>query len=124
MPECGKVHLSRYLLLSTGRNSTKLATSLFLRVRVCESNIFFFLCSILPFVHRPFICPSRYLLLNNWAEFNQTCYITFPHGKGKRELNYIIVHPSFRVSIVRASVRHPYSHWADQPNLLHDFPSW
>ena len=31
-----------------------------------------------PSVRRPSICPSRYLLLNQWAEFNQTCYITPP----------------------------------------------
>ena len=37
----------------------------------------FFLAS----VRRLSICPSGYLL-NHWAEFNQTCYMTFPHGKG------------------------------------------
>ena len=31
------------------------------------------------------ICPSCYLLLNHWAEFNQTCYMTSPHGKGVGE---------------------------------------
>ena len=47
-------------------------------VRVCESNIIF------PFV-RLSICPSLYLLLIHWAEFNQTCYMTSPHGKGVGE---------------------------------------
>ena len=28
------------------------------------------------------VCLSHYLLLNHWAEFYQTCYITSPHGKG------------------------------------------
>ena len=36
------------------------------------------------------ICSSRYLLLNHWAEFNKTCYMTSPHGKGVGEQ----VHPS------------------------------
>ena len=31
----------------------------------------------------PSNCPSCYLLLNHWAEFNQTCYI--PCGKGVQE---------------------------------------
>ena len=35
-------------------------------------------------VWRLSICPSRYLL-NQWAEFNQTCYLTSPHGKGVGE---------------------------------------
>ena len=30
------------------------------------------------------ICPLRYLL-NPWAEFNQTCYTTVPHGNGVGE---------------------------------------
>ena len=29
--------------------------------------------------------PSHYLLLNQWAEYNQTCYMTTPHGKDVRE---------------------------------------
>ena len=37
-----------------------------------------------PSVH-PSILPSCYLLLNHWAEFNQTCYMISPHGKGVRE---------------------------------------
>ena len=32
--------------------------------------------------------------LYHWAEFNQTCYITSPHGKGVREQHYFSVHPS------------------------------
>ena len=31
------------------------------------------------------ICSSRYLLLNHWAEFNQTCYMTSLHDKDVRE---------------------------------------
>ena len=70
-------------------------------VRVCESNIF-------PCVRRPSICPSRYLLLSHRAEFNQTCYITSPHGKGVREQhNFLCVRSSVRASVVRPSVCHP-----------------
>ena len=54
-------------------------------VRVRESNIFFFLC-----ICRPSLCPSRYLLLNLWVEFNQTCYITSPHGKGVQEQHHFL----------------------------------
>ena len=54
-------------------------------VRVYKSSIIF-LCvhpSVRPSsVVRPFVC---HILLNHWAEFNQTCYITSPHGKGVRE---------------------------------------
>ena len=50
-------------------------------VRVCESNIIFFR----PSARRPSICPSRCLLLNHWAEFDQTCYMISHHGKGVRE---------------------------------------
>ena len=49
-------------------------------VRLCESNIIFCLS-----VCHPSICPSCYLLLNHWAEFNQTCYMTSPYGKGVGE---------------------------------------
>ena len=42
---------------------------------------------------RPFFCPSRYLLLNHLAEFNQTCYITYPRGKDVREQHYFSVRP-------------------------------
>ena len=48
-------------------------------VRLCESNIIF------PCIHYPSICPSNYLVLNHWAEFNQTCYMTSPHGKSVQE---------------------------------------
>ena len=37
------------------------------------------------------ICLSRYLFLILWAEFNQTCYMTSPHGKGVREQHYFSV---------------------------------
>ena len=57
-------------------------------VRVCGSHIIF------PCLRRPSICPSRYLLLNNWEEFNQTSYITSPHGKDVREQHYFSVRPS------------------------------
>ena len=63
------------------------AASLPLMVRVCEATFF-------PCVRRPSICLSRYLLLNHLAEFNQTCYITSPHGKGVREQHYFSMHLS------------------------------
>ena len=68
--------------ITTKQNLTKLATSLPLIIRVCESNITY------PCVHGPSICPSCYLLLNHLAEFNQTCYITGPHAWGMREQDY------------------------------------
>ena len=46
----------------------------------CSSGNISFLY-VRPSGRRPSICPSCYLLLKNWAEFNQTCYFTFPHGK-------------------------------------------
>ena len=51
-------------------------------------------------------CPSRFLLLNHWAELSQTCYITSLHGKGVREQHYFSVHSSVRASVVRPCVRH------------------
>ena len=45
-------------------------------------------------VHCPSICLSSYLLLNHWAELNQTCYITSPHGKGVQEEHYFSVYRS------------------------------
>ena len=39
-------------------------------------------------IHLLSICLSYYLFLNHWVEFNQTCYITCPHGKGVREQHF------------------------------------
>ena len=39
---------------------------------------------------RPSVHLSRYLLLNHWAEFYQTCYITSSHGKGVQEQHYFL----------------------------------
>ena len=33
--------------------------------------------------------PSRYILLNLWPEFNQTCYMTSPRGKGVRKQHFL-----------------------------------
>ena len=66
-------------------------------IRVCKSNIIF-LC-IHPCFHCSSICPSRYLLLNHWVEFNQTCYITSPHGQGMREQHYFFMCPSILMSV-------------------------
>ena len=59
------------------------------------------------------ICPcvrlSHYLLLNHWAEFYQTCYITFPYGRGVQEQ-----HSCVRLSSVHLSVTlSPLNHWAE-----------
>ena len=76
-------------------------------VRVCESNVNF------SCVHCPSICSSRYLLLNQLAEFNQTCYITFPHSKDVREQHYYSVRPSvWRLSIC-PSCYFLLNHWAE-----------
>ena len=37
--------------------------------------------------------PSRYILLNLWPEFNQTCYMTSPRGKGVREQHHFLPCP-------------------------------
>ena len=47
--------------------------------------------NIFPCVHRPSICPSRYLLLNHWAKFNQTSTSLSPHGRGVRDQHYFSV---------------------------------
>ena len=48
------------------------------------------------------ISPSRYLLLNHWAESNQTCYMTSPHGKSVREQYYFsICHAISNISTKR-----------------------
>ena len=77
-------------------------------VRVCESNIIF-LC-----VHAsiccPSICLSHYLLLNHWAEFSQTCYITSPHGKGVREQHFF---PCVHRPFICLSHYLLLNHWAD-----------
>ena len=113
------VHLS--IMLSPhkplgGIQPNVLATSLPLMIKVCESNIFF-LC-----VHCPSICPSPYLLLTHWAEFNQTCFITSPHGKGVQEQHYFSMLPSSIHLSVTLSPLKPLE--GIQPNLLHHFPSW
>ena len=88
---------------------------------------YFFRASIRPCVHRPSICPSRYLPLNHWAEFNRTCFITSPHGKGVREQHYFSLLPSFRASVVvhmSITLPPPKPLGGIQPNLLHHFPLW
>ena len=46
-----------------------------------------------PTVHLS-VRPSCCLLLNHLVEFNQTCYMTSPHGMGGRLPHYFPVHPS------------------------------
>ena len=83
---CLSVHHASW---TTGCNSTKLATSLPLMIKVCESNIIFqcFCC--------PSICQSRYLILNHWVEFNQTCYITFPHDLSESNILFPSASPAY-----------------------------
>ena len=71
-------------------------------VRVCESHTIF-LC-----VRRPCICPTRYLLLNHYTKFNQTCYITSLNVKDVREKHYFSVRPLS----VHLSVMPSPNHWA------------
>ena len=82
--------------------------------------------SVFSVCHCPSICPSHYLLINHRAEFNQTCYITFPHGWGVREQHYFSVCPSVRPSFIHLSVMlSPHKPLGGiQPNLLHHSPSW
>ena len=56
----------------------------------CARAAFFFCVSVHRCVRRPSICLSCYLLLNYWAEFNQTCYITSPHSKGVQEQHFFL----------------------------------
>ena len=49
-------------------------------------------------VVRPYV--RHALLQKHWAEFNQTCYITSPNGKGVQEQHYFSVRPVVRVSVV------------------------
>ena len=76
--------------------------------QLCKSNIIFCVC-VCPCVCHHSICPSCYCLLNHWAEFNQTCYITSPHGKGVWEQHYFSVHPSYHASFIHLSVHHAIS---------------
>ena len=61
---------------------------------MCKSSIIFLCVRPSSVVRRKSICLSHYLLLNRWAEFNQICYITSPHGKGVREQHYFSACPS------------------------------
>ena len=45
----------------------------------CARAALFFCTSVSPWVRRLSICLSHYFLLNHWAYFNQTSYITSPH---------------------------------------------
>ena len=79
-------------------------------VRVCKSNIVFQFVCLVPVSMCPSICLSCYLLLNNWGEFNQTCYITSPNGKGVREQLFF---PCLRRSSIRRSRYLLLMHWAE-----------
>ena len=88
-------------------------TSLPLMVWVCENNIIF------PCVWCPSICPSRSLILNHWAEFNTTCYMTSPHSKGGQKQYYFTVRSAGVLpSVCHAIFSNPLNH------LVHDFPLW
>ena len=76
-------------------------------VRVREINIIF-LCIHLSM--HPSICPSCYLLPDHRMEFNQTCYITSPHGKAVPEQHYFTVHRPLWVCL---SCYLLLNHWAE-----------
>ena len=88
-------------------------------VRVCEWNIIF------PSVHLsvcPSVHPSRYLILNHWAEFNQTCYMSAPMViKGVWEQHYFFACLSVCSFITLSPAK---SLGGISPNLLHNFPAW
>ena len=68
------------------------------------------------------------LLLNHWAEFCQTCYITSPHIKRVQKKHYffLCVRPSVRPSSIHLSVIlfPPKPLDGIQQNLLYHFTSW
>ena len=104
------VHLSSW---TTGRNSTKLATSLPLMVRVCENNIIF------PCI-RPSVHPSSVYLSSSTTGWNSTKLATSlpppppPPMVRVCESNSPSICPSRYL---------PLYHWI-QPTLLHHFPAW
>ena len=57
-------------------------------------------------IQRPSICSSCYLLLNHWAEFNETCHMTSPHGMGVREQHYFSVCPSMCPGCMTSCLSH------------------
>ena len=60
----------------------------------CARATLFFHACVCACIRHLSIYPSCYFLLNHWAEFNQTCYITSPYGKGVPEQHYFSVRPS------------------------------
>ena len=50
---------------------------------------------------------SQYLLLNYWAEINQTCYMVSLHSKGVREQHHFFVCPSICSSITLSRPKLP-----------------
>ena len=88
--------LTRYLLLTARRNSTKPVTSIPLMVMVCKSNI--------SCVRRLSVCPSRYLL-NHCAELTKLpTSLPFMVGVRKSNIIFTCVSPSVRPSSVYLSV--------------------
>ena len=87
----------------------KLASAFPLMVRMLESNIFSVRLSVHPSPVNLFVAV---FLQNHWAEFNQTCYTTSPHGKVVREQLYMYfsMHPSsVHLSITCLLL----NHWAE-----------
>ena len=96
----------------------KLATLLPLMLRVYKSSINF-LC-VRPCIRRQSICLARNLLLNHFAVFNQTFYITTLMIR-VRESNIFSVRPSSDDLSVTQSPSKPLG--GIQPNFLYHFPS-
>ena len=93
------VHLSVISSLTTGCTFTKLATWLPLMVRVCGVKSFFHPFVLVHSLQCLSVRHTIWILLNHWAEFNQTCYMNFPHCKGVQEQYF---------SVQRSSVWCPY----------------
>ena len=92
--------------------------------------------SVRPTVHpigiRPSLFPLHYLLLpqdyllqpvNHGPEFNQSCYMSLPHGKGMQEQHYFCVLPSIRPASVhpKVALSPPKPLGRIYTNLLHVF---
>ena len=83
-------------------------------VRVCESNILFL--RVRPCVHLSVTSISVTRLLNHWADFNQTCFITSSHAKGMRGQNYFfpcVRRPCIRRPSISLSRYFLLNHWAE-----------
>ena len=94
---------SCYLLLTTRRNSTKLATSLPFMLSMCESSIIF-LCIRLSII-RPFVCHTISSETTGWNSTKLATSLLLMVGVCESN----IIFPCICLSIVQPSVRHAIS---------------